>query len=722
MAALAAVLALQWVGSYDAGLNPSSPEGRALQRHVRYQGVEKWRMVQIIAFLPALIFVALFLFFVGLAEWMWTIHQGVAGVIIASVIFGAAFSLVTTIIGMVYVGAPFRTLGSRSLAGLFVGIYYSIFTIGYNLEFKHILATFRRLGRYAKNSLTQLTLSRRQQSPRSSRMQSTLRFLQFPHRLSPFEEREKEMVQSIADIKLTALIWLANRIDVLPHNVTHFQSLFREILLLPPEQLMDIARRPAPWPSVFELLLGSNHTSPNSAHFPVGVPSGREDANELMAPDFSDRDTAWQVFTLLGSGEAYDMVFNYNEYKNCRTRTKVVITLASSVQKRRHWSRVEHAIHVLNATLTAVGILPANLLAAHLLIVRELGTELRDFDLSRNYMYRGTHYRGSGYSRRLSTTILLDHMSENPARLFPDQILDILLDIFVLRFSPTPSPGNTALERYIHAASFFFAMGSDDFGIHDAIVTQVVGGMLRRVKEYSEKPDVDAVLSPILRLLQANLQPRTHSAVVACIFHVLRRFGEEIWDDDEDRRVLTARIYAAILPPAYCFAGDDWADWALRFYTGLDALSERAEWSSASKRRLIWEQARIERDHHQRTPKLSTLQVRHLLEIKDPILWLYASTIAGPEWAYPRRIPKVLLAGNEDAQHCVQMWQVYKSNQPHWSHSELLFTRSLALAEGNHSWIWRRLPKIQTIDEKPMVSFFFLLQNRFSFPLSSYVS
>ncbi|KIM22457.1 hypothetical protein M408DRAFT_78985, partial [Serendipita vermifera MAFF 305830] len=51
-AALGAVLALQWVGSYDAGLNQSSPEERALQRHVRYDGIKHWKMVQIIAFLP----------------------------------------------------------------------------------------------------------------------------------------------------------------------------------------------------------------------------------------------------------------------------------------------------------------------------------------------------------------------------------------------------------------------------------------------------------------------------------------------------------------------------------------------------------------------------------------------------------------------------------------------------------------------------------------------
>src|ERR1700749_904828 len=64
IAALGAVLALQWVGSYDFGLNQSSAKGRALQRHFRYMGIEDWKMAEIIASLPILLFVSLFLFLV----------------------------------------------------------------------------------------------------------------------------------------------------------------------------------------------------------------------------------------------------------------------------------------------------------------------------------------------------------------------------------------------------------------------------------------------------------------------------------------------------------------------------------------------------------------------------------------------------------------------------------------------------------------------------------
>lgn len=69
--ALAAVVALQWVGSYDRGLNPSSVESRALQQQFRMEGAKRWKMEEIVGALPTLIFISLLLFFVGLAEWLW---------------------------------------------------------------------------------------------------------------------------------------------------------------------------------------------------------------------------------------------------------------------------------------------------------------------------------------------------------------------------------------------------------------------------------------------------------------------------------------------------------------------------------------------------------------------------------------------------------------------------------------------------------------------------
>lgn len=76
--ALVSVIALQWVGNYDRGLNTSSPEYRALQRHHRRVGSEKWGMDQIIMILPQALFLSFLTFLCGLADWLWNIHHGVA--------------------------------------------------------------------------------------------------------------------------------------------------------------------------------------------------------------------------------------------------------------------------------------------------------------------------------------------------------------------------------------------------------------------------------------------------------------------------------------------------------------------------------------------------------------------------------------------------------------------------------------------------------------------
>lgn len=109
IAALAAVIALQWVGGYDSGLVTTSAEDRSIQRQFRYTGVQRWKMNEIIAMLPALIFTALFLFFIGLAEWLWYLHHGIAAVVLAGLSLGAGFFFVTTVASIIAPSAPYRT-------------------------------------------------------------------------------------------------------------------------------------------------------------------------------------------------------------------------------------------------------------------------------------------------------------------------------------------------------------------------------------------------------------------------------------------------------------------------------------------------------------------------------------------------------------------------------------------------------------------------------------
>ncbi|KAI4523040.1 hypothetical protein K525DRAFT_197392, partial [Schizophyllum commune Loenen D] len=65
LAALVSVLAKQWIQYYNS-LPGGSPRDRAHLRQFRLQGFQRWRVQEIIGFLPVLLAVALLLFFAGL--------------------------------------------------------------------------------------------------------------------------------------------------------------------------------------------------------------------------------------------------------------------------------------------------------------------------------------------------------------------------------------------------------------------------------------------------------------------------------------------------------------------------------------------------------------------------------------------------------------------------------------------------------------------------------
>src|SRR5438132_1306999 len=67
VAALASVVSLQWVADYDAAITRggSSPEDRAKRRQFRFAGVMDWKMSEIIAALPLLLYSSVILFWAG---------------------------------------------------------------------------------------------------------------------------------------------------------------------------------------------------------------------------------------------------------------------------------------------------------------------------------------------------------------------------------------------------------------------------------------------------------------------------------------------------------------------------------------------------------------------------------------------------------------------------------------------------------------------------------
>ncbi|CCA66697.1 hypothetical protein PIIN_00377 [Serendipita indica DSM 11827] len=116
VAALGAVLALQWIGSYDVGLNATSAEGRALQRQMRWEGISNWKMREIISAFPVLLYVALLMFLVGLAEWLWHLNRSVAATVISGLLVATTLFAATTIVEYFDVFSPFHTPVSQLFA------------------------------------------------------------------------------------------------------------------------------------------------------------------------------------------------------------------------------------------------------------------------------------------------------------------------------------------------------------------------------------------------------------------------------------------------------------------------------------------------------------------------------------------------------------------------------------------------------------------------------
>jgi len=110
VAALASVVALQWVADYDTAITRggSSPEDRAKRRQFRYAGVVKWKMGEIIAALPLLLYCSVILFFDGLSLWMWEVYNVVGLVVIIGAALAGLFYSTSTFLAIVFVSAPFR--------------------------------------------------------------------------------------------------------------------------------------------------------------------------------------------------------------------------------------------------------------------------------------------------------------------------------------------------------------------------------------------------------------------------------------------------------------------------------------------------------------------------------------------------------------------------------------------------------------------------------------
>ncbi len=106
--ALVAVLVKQWLHQYVAIVSDSSARDRARIRHMRYAGLQAWRVPMIIGMLPVLLHVSLALFFAGLAVFLFSLGMKVAWLV--SIIGAATYTayIIALILPLIYPYCPFK--------------------------------------------------------------------------------------------------------------------------------------------------------------------------------------------------------------------------------------------------------------------------------------------------------------------------------------------------------------------------------------------------------------------------------------------------------------------------------------------------------------------------------------------------------------------------------------------------------------------------------------
>ncbi|KAG9023898.1 hypothetical protein FRB95_012326, partial [Tulasnella sp. JGI-2019a] len=118
LAAAGAMLAKQWLQSYQRTGQTGSRQKQSLLRTQKWIGAESWRPRPVIEALPTLLLISLALFFVALCDLLWSTSQSVAIVVVVFTVTGAMFYGFTVIAAALDAFCPYQTAVSRIIREL----------------------------------------------------------------------------------------------------------------------------------------------------------------------------------------------------------------------------------------------------------------------------------------------------------------------------------------------------------------------------------------------------------------------------------------------------------------------------------------------------------------------------------------------------------------------------------------------------------------------------
>ncbi|KAG8985263.1 hypothetical protein FRB93_005913 [Tulasnella sp. JGI-2019a] len=118
LAAAGAVLAKQWLQSYERTGQAGSRRNQAILRTQKCVCAESWGLRPVVEALPTLLLISLALFFVALCDLLWSTSQPVAFVAVAFTAAGAMFYAFTVIAAAVDEFCPYQTAVSTVIREL----------------------------------------------------------------------------------------------------------------------------------------------------------------------------------------------------------------------------------------------------------------------------------------------------------------------------------------------------------------------------------------------------------------------------------------------------------------------------------------------------------------------------------------------------------------------------------------------------------------------------
>jgi hypothetical protein len=303
LAASGAVTCLQWVQRYNDGLYVSSTaEQRTQRRHYRFVGAKRWYMPQIIATLPALLYISVVSFFAGLAVWFWNVHPLLVVIPATGLLTWVLGVALTALLTALFPSAPFKTPMSDFLFRI---LWLSHFYIWYTIQSIRLLwrPFMEFLLNFAKDTIAQLrNVFQGDWTPETrrkikqyrdrfviekvaySREIRTRRARTYPwinsnrgHWQSMYAKIwERKSVTCDYTIHISALAWLANSIDLSSHSKDQFRLLLQGLNGIDEHRLRDWPARShdTPWSQIFNLVLASSKTravtkSPTKAVVPA---------------------------------------------------------------------------------------------------------------------------------------------------------------------------------------------------------------------------------------------------------------------------------------------------------------------------------------------------------------------------------------------------------------------------------------------------------------------